>query len=205
MARSGKRVLASRPEVAAAMQESVARGNAVDAVITGALVAAALSPSVLLGPIQLLVVGSGAGERAVDGRCQQSGLGNPRPRGFQREGDIPPAARVAVPGLPYAVPLALASFGTVTLSRAVAPSVDAARAVSKERAASLAAFGRLGPAYLSNRDVTSELVHCAGRLAGGNLSEQDLADALPAVETARCRGDIFTVPWGAFEIGRAHV
>src|SRR5579872_6420920 len=93
---------ASEAHVAHAAREALARGNAVDAVVTGVLVAAAHAAGVLLGPVQVLVGGAGAGLVAVDGRVRQPGLGIPRPRGVVAGADIPAAARVGVPALPAA-------------------------------------------------------------------------------------------------------
>ncbi|MGH7438109.1 MAG: hypothetical protein ACRENE_20695, partial [Polyangiaceae bacterium] len=50
-----KAATASDPFVAEAAREALGRGNAVDAVVTGVLLAAARSASVLLGPLQALV------------------------------------------------------------------------------------------------------------------------------------------------------
>src|SRR5579862_1370370 len=87
-----KAATASDPVVAEAAREALSRGNAVDAVVTGVLVAAARSASVLLGPLQALVGGAGAGLLAVDGRVRQPGTGAPRPRGFVEGTPIPDAA-----------------------------------------------------------------------------------------------------------------
>ena len=77
-------VSASDPRVAEAMESLLPKANAVDLVIGGVFAAAALEPSVLLGPVQVLLGGVGSGLRAIDGRTRQPGLGAPRPRGFFR-------------------------------------------------------------------------------------------------------------------------
>src|SRR5581483_10997081 len=75
--------------VAAAARDALAQGNAVDAVLTAVLVAAARSPAVFLGSLQVLVGGAGAGLLAIDGRVRQPGAGVPRPRGFVGDGAVP--------------------------------------------------------------------------------------------------------------------
>ena len=96
-------VLGSDLEVAEVGRALLSRGNAVDSVAGAVFAAGALYPSVLLGPVQLLLGGAGAGLRAIDGRPRQPGLGNPRPRGFLPSEAVPPAARVGVPALPAAL------------------------------------------------------------------------------------------------------
>src|SRR5580658_713944 len=88
---------ASESHVLDAARAALVRGHAVDAVVAGVFAAAARSPSVLLGPVQLLVGGAGTGLHAVDGRVQQPGKGLPRPRGFAPGEDVPRAARAGVP------------------------------------------------------------------------------------------------------------
>ncbi|MGA7118553.1 MAG: hypothetical protein WBY94_00575, partial [Polyangiaceae bacterium] len=82
--------VASESHVAQAARDGLSFGNAVDAVVAGVLVAAAESPSVFLGPFQMLVAGAGAGVRAIDGRVRQPGLGVPRPRGLLAGERVPP-------------------------------------------------------------------------------------------------------------------
>jgi hypothetical protein len=172
---------ASEPHVAQAARDGLLRGNAVDAVMTGVLVAAAESPSVLLGPLQVLVGGSGAGLRAVDGRVLQPGLGVPRPRGLLAGEPVPPQARVAVPVLPAAVALTLASLGSATQRRVVGAAIERARACSPERARLLEAFARRGAAAFVVDAVASELTAVAGRAVRGLLTLEDLLSARPAM------------------------
>ena len=87
--RKARASVASAPEVEAAAEELLGKGNAVDAVVAGVFAAAAISPGVLLGPVQILVGGAGAGLLAIDGRVRQPGIGAPRPRGFTTGDDIP--------------------------------------------------------------------------------------------------------------------
>lgn len=180
------------------------KGNAVDAVVAGVFAAAATEPSVLLGPVQLLFGGGGAGHQAVSGRLLQSGKGIERPRGFRGGDRVPDAARVAVPALPAALVAALATAGQASLSQVVGPAVELARGTP--RRAVLAEVARLGPRAMSEGTLAEELVHAANRVAGGTLTREDLDDVRVAVE--RCalepaevgadgepRG-LLTVPWG---------
>ena len=189
----------SEAHVAQAARDAVARGNAVDAVVTGVLVAAAEAPGVLLGPVQLLVGGAGAGLQAVDGRVRQPGLGIPRPRGVVSGGTVPPTARIGVPTLPAALASAVASLGATTLLRAAGPGIERARTVSPERAAVLQAIARRGAAAMTDDGVAVELVVAAGRAAGGTLTRDDLEAARPVVvpcdERSLAPSGVLRVPW----------
>jgi gamma-glutamyltranspeptidase/glutathione hydrolase len=189
---------ASDPYVARATQEALALGNAVDAVVAGVLVAAARSPSVLLGPLQAIVGGAGTGLLAVDGRVRQPGTGAPRPRGFVASSAVPDAARVGVPGLPAAVAALVASLGAASLHRVVGPAIEEARGHSADRARVLQAFARRGAPALAEGEVADELTAAAGRPAQGLLTRDDLTAALPAF--VRCdpealSGGVVRVPW----------
>ena len=81
----------------AAQDFLLAGGSAVGAVLSGFFAACRAYAGILVGPLSLLVAGVGSGVRAFDGRLRQPGLGTRRPRGFLSEGEIPAAARVAVP------------------------------------------------------------------------------------------------------------
>ena len=52
--------VASSGEVEAAAEELLRKGNALDAVVAGVFAACALSPGVLLGPVQILIGGGGS-------------------------------------------------------------------------------------------------------------------------------------------------
>lgn len=190
---------ASQPHVARAVRDGLSYGNAVDAVIAGVLVAAAESPTVLLGPLQLLVGGAGAGLLAVDGRVRQPGLGIPRPRGLLAAEPIPPAARVGVPALPAAVALVLGSLGSAAPLRVAAFAIERARACSQERAALLEALARRGASMLVEDAVASELTGVAGRAARGQLTRRDLLSVRPAIvacgERLQVPSGVLTVPW----------
>ncbi len=156
----------SESHVAQAAREVLERGNAVDAVVAGVLMAAAESPGVLLGPLQFLAGGAGAGLIAIDGRVRQPGLGAPRPRGFQANETIPDAALVGVPFLPAALVTALATLGAATLLRAAGPALAWARANAPERAGLLEAIARRGaPALAEEGSPASSPQRQAARLA----------------------------------------
>ncbi len=180
------------------------KGNAVDAVVAGVFAAAATEPSVLLGPVQLLFGGGGAGLQAVSGRLLQSGKGIDRPRGFRPGDAIPDAARVAVPALPAALATALATAGQASLAQVAGPAIELARGTP--RRAVLSEVARLGARAMSEGKLAEELYHAANRVAGGTLTREDLDDVQVLGE--RCtlarvgvapdgqeRG-LLTVPWG---------
>jgi hypothetical protein len=188
----------SEAHVAQAARDAVEHGNAVDAVVIAVLVAAAESPTVLLGPVQLLVGGAGAGLRAIDGRVRQPGLGVPRPRGVVAGGAVGLPARVGVPNLPAALAIALASLGSISMSKAAGPAVERARARSVEREATLRALARRGAAAMTDDAIGDELTAVAGRAAGGAVTRDDLAAVRPTVVTCEEPGGegIVRVPWG---------
>jgi len=182
----GAVVAASEAHVADAARALLTAG-AVDAVVAGVFAAAAASRSVLLGPVQLLLGGPGMGLRAVDGRPRQPGIGAPRPRGFVADEPVPAAARVAVPALVATLTATLATSGNATLAKVMAPALAIAR-VSEARARVLDRVARRGAAALSDEAIARELVAVGGRLAGGILTEEDLAAVRP---------DVVAIPGGA--------
>jgi gamma-glutamyltranspeptidase/glutathione hydrolase len=190
--------VSTRAGVAEAALEAFPKGNAVDAVVAGVFAAAALHPGVLLGPVQLLVGGPGAGPRAVDGRVRQPGLGAPRPRGFKEGDEVPVVARVGVPALPAALCTAHASAGSLTLAQALTPAL--ARA-GGPRARLLERIARRGAAAMFESFVADPLVALAGRVAGGVLTRQDLEEVrpllLPCERVASGSGELAVCPWGA--------
>jgi hypothetical protein len=191
---------ASEPHVAQATRTALAHGNAVDAVATGVLVAAAHAPGVLLGPLQVLVGGAGAGLLAIDGRVRQPGEGAPRPRGFLATEEVPDAARVGVPGLPGALATLVATLGTHSLLRVAGPALEAARALAPERGRVLQLFARRGAPALADSDVADELTAAAGRAERGLLTKEDLAAARPVVVPCDERGlvsGVLFAPWRA--------
>lgn len=191
--------VASESHVAHAAREGLSFGNAVDAVVAGVLVAAAESPSVFLGPFQMLVAGAGAGVRAIDGRVRQPGLGMPRPRGLLAGDRVPPQARVGVPALPAAIAWALGSLGSATQRRVGSAAIERARARSVERAHVLELFARRGAAMLIEDAMAGELTAVAGRSAGGMLTRDDLSSVRPVIvsydDRALDPSGVLIVPW----------
>lgn len=205
MSRPRALAAASEEHVGQAAMAVLPRGNAVDAVVAGVFAAAGAARGVLFGPVQLVVGGAGAGLRAVDGRTLQPGKGSKRPRGWLPGEPIPPAARVAVPLLPAALAVALASFGSTPLSRALGPAIELARIKSTARAEILERLARRGP-RLARSAVAEELLEAAGRPRGGLVGPEDLEALRPAI-TACATVDLNgrgtgTVPWGAETVRR---
>ncbi|MBX3208831.1 MAG: hypothetical protein KF764_27620 [Labilithrix sp.] len=180
--RKARAAVASAPEIEAAAEELLGRGNAVDAVVAGVFAACALSPGVLLGPVQILVGGAGAGLLAIDGRVRQPGIGAPRPRGFTSADEIPDAARVGVPWLPAALSVAMATMGSATFNQVVTPAVALAKGTP--RAEVLKRVASRGPRALEERPLGVELLAAAGRPSGGLLTTDDLASPRPEVQKA---------------------
>ncbi len=194
---------ASETHVAQAALEALRRGNATDAIVTAVLVAAAASPGVLLGPVQILAGGAGTGLVVVDGRVRQPGHGSPRPRGFLEGTPIPPGAYVGAPALPAALAAALGSLGTSTMSRASGPGISWAKANAPERVAVLDALRKRGGLGLSEDGLAVELLGVGGRAVGGMLTRDDLSSVRPAVERLSERSlapaGILKAPWSATE------
>ena len=179
----GRGSFANHAEVAEAMAAAtLGRSNAVDVVVSGLFAYAAVEPSLLLGPVQILIGGPGAGLQAVDGRVRQPGLGAPRPRGFVPSEPIPASASVGVPCFSSAVLAALAAYGTRTVNQCVTPSVDLAKHHSDERAKVLALVARHGPTAIGRDEIAGILVERFGRMAGGLLTSEDLVASPPPVE-----------------------
>ncbi len=201
MAASRTALAASQPEVLAASSELTALGNAVDVVVAAVYFAAAASPTVLLGPVQILLGGAGMGLLAVDGRLRQPGRGAQRPRGFVAGDPIPPAAHVAVPMLPAALSATLALAGGATLSRVMGPARAYAKTMAKVRGQALERIARRGPRAMADGPIAAELLAAAGRMAGGTLTEEDLSSALPVVVPCEIEGAkgrrVAVAPWRA--------
>lgn len=205
-----KGVAASETHVAQATLEALRRGNAIDAVVTGVLVAVAASPVVLLGPVQILAGGAGTGLVAVDGRVRQPGDGAPRPRGFMPNEPIPPGAYVGTPALPAALAAALGSLGTSTMPRALGPAIAWAKASAPERLAVLEVLARRGGLGLSQDALAVELLAVGGRAVGGLLTRDDLGSVRPIVERRSERSlgpsGVLKVLWSPTEeVESAHV
>ncbi len=180
--RKTKAAVSTCPEAEAAAEELLRKGNAVDAAIAGVFAACAVKSEVLLGPVQILIGGAGAGLRAFDGRVRQPGLGAPRPRGFRDGDEIPPAARIGVPWLAATLSVAAATSGTATFAQILAPAVALAK--STPRAEILARIASHGSRAIEERPLASELLVVAGRANEGLLTPEDLASPRPTVVEA---------------------
>jgi hypothetical protein len=154
---------------------------------------------VILGPLQLLVSGSGAGLLAIDGRVRQPGLGVPRPRGLLVDEPVPLPARVGVPALPASLALVLASLGSVSQLRLAGGAIERAQARCPERALFLEALGRRGVSVMSEDAVSDELTAVAGRAAGGLLTRKDIMAVRPAIVACDAHtlgpSGVLMVPW----------
>lgn len=181
--RKQRAVACPSPDIDAAAEEVLRKGSAVDAAIAAVFAASAISPGVLLGPVQLLLGGGGAGLRAFDGRVRQPGLGAPRPRGFQESEDIPTAARVGVPWLPATLSAALAVAGSATFAQVLAPAIALAKGSPREDV--LRRLAARGPRVLEERALGGGLLAAFGRPNGGLLTTDDLASPSPEVVKAR--------------------
>lgn len=175
-------VVASLAEVEGAADELLSRGNAVDAVVAGVWAACALSPGVLLGPVQILVGGAGAGFLAVDGRVRQPGVSAPRPRGFVKVEEIPDAARIGVPWLPATLSVALATMGSATFSACLGPALAFAKDTPRHDV--LKRIQSRGARAFEDDALGGELLAHAGRTAGGLLTKEDLRSPQPDVQKA---------------------
>jgi gamma-glutamyltranspeptidase/glutathione hydrolase len=177
----------------------LAFGNAVDAVVAGVLMAAAETPTVFLGPVQLLIGGHGSGLQAIDGRVRQPGRGMPRPRGVVPGEPVPPPARVGVPALPSALALVSASLGSASLWRVSQAAVTYAKELCPERGTVFEAFAGQAAAALASDAIAGELTAVAGRSVGGALTREDLGSVRP--EVVQCEVDsrtedgVVRVPW----------
>lgn len=208
------KTIASDPVVADVAEASLAEGgSAVDAVLGGFLAAAALEPGVLFGPVGALVAGLGAGARVFDGRTLQAGRGAKRPRGLRPGDTIPPAARAAVPRSLGVLPLLHAYGATKTLAalgrlgRTRAKKEAKSDPTLEARLRFLEAFARRGPGVIASSDIMRPLVQRAGPVAGGLLTEEDLADARPADEAATFQPfqgetELTAMPWSPPASGR---
>jgi len=185
MASRGKGAAASHQAAEEGANLALAdRGNAIDAVVSAFLTAAAVDPAVLFAPLGVMVAGVGVGARWFDGRSCQPGRGLPRPRGFV--GEPAPAAFAAAPRSLAAVALVSAYGGARPFgSHARRAATLAQKRGAARRAALFTAIGRQGPSVLHTSDTMRALLAAAGPPAGGLLSEADLRDTLPSDERAR--------------------
>jgi gamma-glutamyltranspeptidase/glutathione hydrolase len=196
----------SDPICEAVAAEEIARGTtALDAVLAGYFAAAGAYPGVLLGPVTLLLGGTGTGDRAFDGRVRQPGRNAKRPRGSLPGEEPPKAARV---GVPYSVPaLAVAaSYGAyASLTRLVQPGVALARERGAERrAAVLTRVGEVGALAFSEPELSRALVRAFGAPNGGLLTPGDFTKPTgldgPALRTELAGATALVAPWASAEV-----
>ena len=207
---AGRAAAASDSRVAQAARDALAHGNAVDAVVAGVLAAAAQGPSVLLGPVQILVAGGGAG-LARDRRAgpPARAIGMARPRGVdpgKRSAITGARGRPSAPGRSRDRP---GGGGQRHARRLVEPAVALARALSAERADVLAALARRGPPALVDEPILGELKAVAGRAAGGVFTRKDIDAVRPTLvqveESSLEPAGWLRAPWRASGRGGSHV
>jgi hypothetical protein len=191
--RKDRAVQANAAEVRDAVDAALGRGNAVDAVCTGLLVACARDASVAFGSVSLLVAGFGMSPRRIDGRVLQPGNRAKRPRGFRESEAVPSAAYVANPRLFATVGTALTLAGRSTYAAATAPALAACS--DEARRGVLEAFAALGPALFQKRSIAEELRAAAGPAVGGSLCDDDFTVLAPSfTDFAVSTDDTFAVP-----------
>ncbi|MBK7586785.1 MAG: hypothetical protein IPI67_42185 [Myxococcales bacterium] len=195
--------ISNDPVAAEAAREQLAvGGSAVGAVLAGFFAAAGAHAGVLLGPVSILVGGVGVGARAFDGRMRQPGQGAKRPRGTLPSGEVPDAARVAVPTAITAAAVALASDGERSLASLVKLGISRAeRGGADGRAGVLKLVRSAGAGAFNDSSFVRAMLRVAGPSQGGLLSPADFA-AVPEVDTdAVVRTEAgqrwFEVPWAS--------
>jgi gamma-glutamyltranspeptidase/glutathione hydrolase len=167
----------SDPICEEAASEELARGtSALDAVLAGYFAAAGAYPGVLLGPVTLLLGGTGTGNRAFDGRVRQPGKNAKRPRGTLPDQEPPSAARVGVPCSVPALAVAHNYGAQTTLARLVQAGVALARERGAERRAGvLKRVGEVGALALSEPELSRAMVRAFGAPNGGLVTPADFA------------------------------
>jgi gamma-glutamyltranspeptidase/glutathione hydrolase len=165
------------PACEAAAGDELAKGaSAIDAVLAGYFAAAGAYPGVLLGPVTLLLGGTGSGDRAFDGRVRQPGKNAKRPRGVLPGEEPPHAARIGVPCSVPALAVAVGYGAHASLGRLVQAGVALARERGAERrAAVLSRVGEVGALAFSEPEVSRALVRQFGAPNGGLLTPADFA------------------------------
>lgn len=191
---------------AAAAEELVRGGTAIDAVVAGYFAAAGAYPGVLLGPVTLLLGGTGTGDRAFDGRVRQPGKNAKRPRGTLEGVEPPAAARVGVPASVPALAVALGYGAQATLRRLVEPGVALARERGAiQRAAVLARVGEVGALAFSEPELSRALVRAFGAPSGGSITPADFSQPegldVPASRVAPSGAPMLTAPWAMAATG----
>jgi len=199
------------PICEAAAAEELAKGtSAIDAVLAGYFAAAGAYPGVLLGPVTLLLGGTGTGDRAFDGRVRQPGKNAKRPRGALPGQEPPAAARVGIPCSVPALAVAVGYGGQASLGRLVQAGVALARERGAERrAAVLARVGEVGALAFSAPELSRAMVRAFGAPNGGLVTPADFARPegldVPALRREE-PGTQLSAPWahqatGAFVRG----
>jgi hypothetical protein len=181
---------------AAAGVELARGGSAIDAVVAGYFAAAGAYPGVLLGPVALLLGGTGSGDRAFDGRVRQPGKNAKRPRGTLPGEEPPQAARVGVPCSVPALAVALGYGAQATLGRLVQAGAALARERGAERrAAVLTRIGEVGALAFSEPELSRALVRAFGAPHGGLLTPADFTRPEGLDVPALRRDELLAVPW----------
>jgi len=178
----------------AAMGALEAGGTSVDACIAGLLAAAGVKPGVLLGSMTLLVSGTGAGTHLFDGSVVQPGIGAPRPRGFVRDSDVPIGARVAISASAAMLTAAHTHDGRLSMSTLVSHGVRAAKdSGAVGRAGLLSRVAQMGALAFREESFSSAMLDVAGRMEGGNATQEDLAEVQAVVSEPSAVGRVVYV------------
>ncbi len=191
------------PVCEAAAGEELARGgSAIDAVLAGYFAAAGAYPGVLLGPVTLLLGGTGSGDRAFDGRVRQPGKNAKRPRGTLPGAEPPPASRVGVPCSVPALAVAVGYGAQATLGRLVQPGIALARERGAERRAGvLSRVGQVGALAFSEPELSRALVRAFGAPNGGLVTPADFARPegldVPAARRETATAAALAAPWAS--------
>jgi gamma-glutamyltranspeptidase/glutathione hydrolase len=191
------------PACEAAAGDELAKGaSAIDAVLAGYFAAAGAYPGVLLGPVTLLLGGTGSGDRAFDGRVRQPGKNAKRPRGTLPGAEPPHAARIGVPCSVPALAVAVGYGANASLGRLVQSGVALARERGAERrAAVLARVGEVGALAFSEPEVSRALVRAFGAPNGGLLTPADFTRPegldLPALRSEQAGSARLSAPWSS--------
>jgi gamma-glutamyltranspeptidase/glutathione hydrolase len=184
----------------AAGEELAKGGSAIDAVLAGYFAAAGAYPGVLLGPLTLLLGGTGSGDRAFDGRVRQPGKNAKRPRGTLPGQEPPSASRVGVPSSVPALAVAVGYGAQASLNRLVQPGVALARERGAERRAGvLARVGAVGALAFSEPELSRALVRAFGAPNGGLVTPADFARPegldVPATRDEQGTAPLLVAPW----------
>lgn len=196
-----KSAIAATANVARSAAEAMrkANGSAVDAALAGFFADAGAREGVLLAPMCAIVVGVGAGARALDCRARQPGLASERPRGTTSDDETPLAARVSAPLTPFGAVMLHNARGRASLSEVVSFGRDAANAAGeRRRAALLDDIGAMKAAVCSSEPYVEALLAVGGRSAGGALSRADVTAAPSIVDLVhRTNGTarVYEAPW----------